>query len=163
MDHNMPEPTAKDYILFALVILIILAVALVYKFYAGFGAMDFMRVFMGVFFLIFAVFKLLDLKGFAMSYIGYDIIASKFTAYAYAYPFIELALALGYFLNIGATNYFTLGFMTVGSVGVLKQLMRGSKIRCACLGTYIKLPLTTVSLIEDVAMGLMALGTIIYR
>lgn len=161
--HHSEEGTLKDWLLFIGVIVFILAVSLGYEYLYGFSLGDFMRVFMGVFFLVFGLFKLLDLKGFVMSYIGYDVIAKRFTPYAYLYPFIELALALGYFLDFGPVNIFTLIIMAVGSIGVFRELLRGSKIKCACLGTYIKLPLTTVSLIEDVAMGLMALVLLIFR
>lgn len=149
--HDM-ETSPKDYVLFALIILGIFVVS--YLIAHGWSA----RYFMSVFFLVFGIFKLLDLPGFVMSYIGYDIIASKWTGYAYAYPFIELLLSLGYFLNISWINLPTVIFMAIGSIGVAQQLLRGSKVRCACLGTYVKLPLTTVSLIEDLAMGIMALA-----
>jgi hypothetical protein len=157
------EGTLKDWLLFASVLCFILAASLFYEFLCGYSTRDFMRIFMGVFFLVFGVFKLLDLKGFVTSYIGYDVIAKNFTGYAYAYPFIELTLALGYFLNFGAVNIFTVIIMAVGSIGVGRELARGSKIKCACLGTYIKLPLTTVSLVEDAAMGLMALALLFFK
>jgi hypothetical protein len=156
--HHEDEGTPKEYLKFAAVLAAILAISYgLAVWHHPFEAMRFMRFLMAVFFLVFGLFKLLDLPGFVMSYIGYDLIASRSTAYAYAYPFVELALSLGYFLNLSWVNWLTLFFMTVGSIGVLRQLARGSKIKCACLGTYIKLPLTTVSLVEDLAMGVMAL------
>jgi methylamine utilization protein MauE len=162
MHDTMQETTVKDYLLFAGILLGILAISLLLAYLTGsFNTASFMRIFMGVFFLVFGVFKLLDLPGFVMSYIGYDIIAKKFTAYAYIYPFLELALALSYFLNVPYVNYATVLLVAVGSAGVTRELLRGSKIKCACLGTYIKLPLTTVSLIEDLVMGIMALVLII--
>jgi hypothetical protein len=162
--HNHEETTTKDYFLFGGVILFIFLMSFLLEYLKdGFSGQRLMREFMGVFFLVFGIFKLLDLKGFVMSYIGYDVIARKFTGYAYAYPFIELLLALGYFLNIFATNYATLILMVIGSIGVTRELLRGSKIKCACLGTYIKLPLTTVSLVEDLSMGAMALALILYK
>ena len=156
--HTEPESTPKEYLKFVGVIVGILITSyLIALVWGGISASNYLRMFMGTFFLVFGVFKLLDLKGFAVSFMGYDIIAKRFTNYAYAYPFIESVLALGYFLNISNTEWITLIFMVIGSIGVFKELMRGSKIKCACLGTYIKLPLTTVSLVEDVAMGAMAL------
>lgn len=160
MNHSQPmeETTAKDYIIFAgIIAFIFLAAYVLATFFGGLNAKNYMRLFMAAFFLVFGVFKLLDLKGFVMSYIGYDIIAKKFTAYAYFYPFLELILAIGYFLNVQNINYPTAIIMIIGSIGVAKELLRGSKIKCACLGTYVKLPLTTVSLIEDLAMGIMAI------
>ncbi len=157
-NHTMPEATPIEYLKFAGVIVAILLISyFAAANWGGLSTSNFLRMFMGTFFAVFGIFKLLDLRGFATSYIGYDVIAKRSLTYAYAYPFIELALALGYFLQVPYTEWVTLFFMTIGSIGVLKELLRGSKIKCACLGTYIKLPLTTVSLVEDVAMGLMAL------
>jgi hypothetical protein len=166
MDHSMmdhshhtePESTQKEYAKFIAVILGIVAIShIAASLWGGLTHANLLRMFMGVFFLVFGMFKLLDLRGFAMSYMGYDIIAKRFMPYAYVYPFIEIALALGYFFSVPYTEWVTLVVMIIGSIGVFKELMRGSKIKCACLGTYIKLPLTTVSLVEDVAMGVMAL------
>ncbi len=157
-NHAMPESTPKEYAKFAVVILGILVISyFAAQQFGGLTLANFLRMFMGVFFAVFAIFKLLDLRGFATSYMGYDIVAKRFMSYGYVYPFIELALAVGYFWRVPYTDWVTLIIMTVGSIGVFKELARGSKIKCACLGTYIKLPLTTVSLVEDVGMGIMAL------
>ena len=43
-----------------------------------------------------------------------------------------------------------------GSVGVCRALLSKRAIRCACLGTALNLPMTTVTLVEDVGMALMA-------
>lgn len=156
--HTEPESSPKEYAKFLGVIAGILLLSYLFaQNWSCLGAANFLRIFMGMFFLVFGVFKLLDLKGFAESYIGYDIIAKKSLTYAYLYPFIEIALALGYFFKVPYTDWVTVILMTIGSIGVFKELIRGSKIKCARLGTYIKLPLTTVSLVEDVAMGIMAL------
>jgi hypothetical protein len=157
-NHTEVEATPKEYAKFAGVILGIIAVAIVgANLWGGLTIANFLRMFMGTFFLVFAIFKLLDLHGFATSYAGYDIIAKQWFGYGTIYPFIEIGLAAGSFFNAPYTNWLVLFFMAIGSIGVFKELMRGSKIKCACLGTYIKLPLTTVSLIEDVVMGVMAL------
>ena len=155
-DHTGPEATPKEYAKFISIIIGIILISYFLSF-GNFSWPHFFRIFMGTFFSVFGIFKLLDLRGFAMSYIGYDIIAKKWVTYAYTYPFIEIALALGYFFTVPYTDWVTLVIMAIGSVGVFKELMRGSKIKCACLGTYVRLPLTTVSLIEDLVMGVMAL------
>lgn len=118
---------------------------------------QFMSAFMGTFFLVFGLFKLVGLKEFAGAFQGYDLIAKKYPSYGYLYPFLELWLALGYFTNIPNTTWATLALMTVSSIGVLRELRRGGNIKCACLGTIIKLPLTSISLTENVSMGIMAL------
>lgn len=158
VDHS-EHATVKDYLLFALVITGILVSSIFYQNWFGqAGLTEWMRVFMGVFFLVFGLFKVADISGFVDSYANYDLIAKQFPAYGYIYPFIELALAAGFLFNFAplTVNAATLGIMTVGSVGVAKELFSGRKIKCACLGTYIKLPLSTVSLIEDFTMAGMA-------
>ena len=162
MHHIEPESTPTEYAKFIAVIIGILVVSYSIAAYTNnLTWTGFAPIFMGVFFLVFGMFKLLDLRGFVMSYIGYDIIAKRWMGYAYAYPFIELGLAAGYFFAIPYTDWATLVLMCIGSIGVFRELLRGSTIKCACLGTYIKLPLTTVSLVENLAMGIMALIMII--
>lgn len=149
--------TLRDYFLFASVLMGILLCSIIIFYVIGQELEDFMHIFMGMFFLVFAVFKLLDLKGFVSSFAMYDIIAKKDIRYAYAYPIIELFLSAAYFLHLPFANTATIIILTIGGVGVIQQLLLGRKIRCACLGTYIMLPLTTVSLVEDLMMVAMAL------
>lgn len=161
MDHENHyhfKTTRSDYIKFVLVLIGILVLSLLLEwFWGNFSMARWMREFMAFFFLVFAMFKLYDLEGFVNSYIGYDLIAQKVKAYAYIYPFIELALAFGYFINWPTINWVTVIVTGIGALGVWQQLKRKTSIRCACLGTAIKLPLTTVSLVEDLGMGIMAL------
>jgi hypothetical protein len=114
--------------------------------------------FMAGFFLVFSFFKLLDLRGFADAYRSYDIVARRSRAYALAYPFMELALGVGYLMRWEPTitHAATLVLMLVGSVGVLRALLDKRAIRCACLGTALNLPMTTVTLVEDLGMAAMA-------
>jgi len=113
---------------------------------------------MAGFFLVFSFFKLLDLRGFADAYQSYDILARPFRPWALAYPFIELALGVAYLTrwNLTLTNTATLVLMLVGSIGVLKAVLSKRQIRCACLGTALNLPMTTVTLVEDLGMAAMA-------
>lgn len=117
-----------------------------------------MNAFMGGFFLVFSFFKLLDLRGFAISYRTYDLVAAAWPTWGYIYPFVELVLGAAYVTSVlpWLTNSVTLMLMLVGAVGVLRALLNKRRIRCACLGTVLKLPLTQVTLAEDVVMALMA-------
>lgn len=118
-----------------------------------------MRHFMAGFFVVFSFFKLLDLRGFVDTYRGYDLFARRSEAYAWAYPFIELGLGVAYLVNLYpvATNLVTLIVMGIGAVGVLRVLVDKRSIRCACLGTALNLPMTKVTLIENMTMVVMAL------
>jgi hypothetical protein len=117
-----------------------------------------MRHFMAGFFLVFSFFKLLDLRGFSDAYRSYDVVARAVPVWGFVYPFVELALGIAYVLNLAplATNLATLIFMLVGAVGVLKSLLNKRAIRCACLGTALNLPMTTITLVEDLGMAAMA-------
>ena len=117
-----------------------------------------MQNFMGAFFLAFAFFKLLDLRGFADSYRMYDIVAQRIPSYGFVYPFIELALGAAYIAGIQPTavNLTTLVVMSVSSIGVIQSVLQKRKIRCACLGTVFNLPMSTVTLVEDGLMIAMA-------
>ena len=118
----------------------------------------FMNTFMAGFFLVFSFFKFLDLKSFANSYAMYDLLAMRSKVYAFLYPFIELALGLAYLtgFNRAFTNWATVAVMGISSIGVIRTVMNKEKIQCACLGAVFDLPMTTVTIIEDLLMVLMA-------
>jgi len=117
-----------------------------------------MRIFMGLFFMVFSFFKLLDLRGFANAYRSYDWIAKKIPQYGFIYPVIELGLGIGYLIGFSPlmVNWATLIVMVVSIAGVIDAVLRRSTIRCACLGTGFNLPMSTVTIIEDGTMILMA-------
>lgn len=119
--------------------------------------------FMGFFLCLLSMFKLFDIKGFAEGFQKYDILAPHFRAYALCYPFLELMLGLSYLGNWWplTTNILTFLLMAFGSIGVIKSLVNGLDVRCACLGTVLNVPLSTVSVVENIGMGLMALINII--
>jgi copper chaperone CopZ len=120
----------------------------------AFDGMQWMRHFMAGFFLVFSFFKLLDLKGFAENYFSYDIIARKWMGWGYVYAFIELLLGIAFLVNLAPvlTNAVTLVVMSISIIGVLKSVLNGRKIRCACLGAVFNVPMSTITIIEDALM-----------
>ncbi len=122
-----------------------------------------MRVFMAGFFVTFSFFKMLDLKGFAESYVMYDIIAKKISNWGIIYAFIELALGIAFATNFEPliTNIVTLIIMSVSIIGVLQSVLNKRKIKCACLGAVFNLPMSTVTIIEDGMMIGMSAVTIL--
>ncbi len=156
-DDNKPFfVTYKPLILvFSYILLVTLAVEVVN---GSFELHRFMPNFMAGFFLIFSFFKMLDLNGFASSYSMYDLLAKRVSAYGYIYPFIELGLGVAYLLAYRPMliNVLTLIVMAFSSIGVILAVMNKQKIRCACLGTGFNLPMTTVTIIEDLLMAAMA-------
>lgn len=129
----------------------------IYLFSGGF--MRWMEVFMGLFFVVFGMFKVINLKGFADAYRMYDVIAMKYLKYGFIYPFIELGLGALYLFGLFSlfTNLATLIVMSVSAWGVYLKLKKKEKILCACLGVVFKVPMTWVTLAEDALMALMAL------
>jgi copper chaperone CopZ len=117
-----------------------------------------MRWFMAGFFLSFSYFKLLDVRAFAATYRMYDWIARLIPSWGLAYPFVELALGLAYAAdwNPTLTHSLTLVIMLIGAGGVIQSRLQKKSIQCACLGSVFNLPMSTVTVVEDLSMAAMA-------
>jgi copper chaperone CopZ len=124
----------------------------------AFNGMRAMSHFMAGFFLVFSFFKLLNLRAFAEAYAGYDLLAMHWRGYGFVYPFIELALGVAYVLKLApfTTNAITFAVMGFSALGVIKALADKKTLACACLGAVFNLPMSTVTLVEDLLMVLMA-------
>jgi copper chaperone CopZ len=122
------------------------------------SAMGWMRNFMAGFFIVFGAFKMLDVPAFANSYARYDVVAKRFKPWGYAYPFVEVALGLGFLfsLNMVGLSWITLVLSLVGAIGVIQANLSKQVIQCACLGTVFKLPMSVVTIIENLGMAAMA-------
>jgi len=152
------EKAATYYPLVLILGLILSVVALEQWHLGSFQPQILLRHFMGGFFLVFGFFKLLDLKGFSQAYQRYDLLATQIPQYGLLYPFIEVLLGFYYLspLQSIAVLWFTLGLMLFSSLGVIRSLSSGAKIQCACLGTVFNLPMTMVTLLEDLWMVAMS-------
>jgi len=123
---------------------------------------NFMILYMGIFFIIFSLFKMPDWKGFVEAFGTYDILAKNIKAYGWAYPLIEFILGVVFIINYFGEFYLiyvawaTLVIMAIGSIGVSIKLLKNEKFQCACLGTWINVPLTKVTLLEDLLMVFMS-------
>jgi copper chaperone CopZ len=115
--------------------------------------------FMGLFYIVFAFFKLLDLKGFPASFSMYDPLAKRVPIYGWVYPFLETLLGIMLLTrwHTAIALWATLIVLGITTVGVAKTLLNKQKIKCACLGTALKLPMTEATLIENTLMIVMAL------
>ncbi len=128
-----------------------------------FDTTQWMNIFMAGFFLTFSFFKMLDLKGFAESYAMYDVVAKRIPVWGYLYAFIELSLGIAYTINFNPliTNVVTVVVMSISIIGVLQSVLNKQKIQCACLGAVFNLPMSTVTIIEDALMIVMAAVSLI--
>jgi hypothetical protein len=150
----------QDYIPLIVIIALTLltACAKQVSYPARWSWMNWMHDFMGFFLVVFSMFKLFDLEGFADGFQMYDLLAKPVRPYAYLYPFVELALGLGYLAHWQPKLIYsiTVTVMTFGALGVIRALTKRLDIECACLGTVISVPLSTVAMVEDLGMAAMA-------
>lgn len=124
-----------------------------------------MNQFMAGFFLVFSAFKFLDIQGFADGYATYDLLAKRWHFYGYIYPFLELSLGLLYLTQMipTITLIATIIVMGFSSLGVINSLLKKQKFQCACLGTLLKVPLSNITLIEDLTMVVLAALALIFK
>lgn len=159
---NTEMKTVDDNVSYFPIFLIfgyIAGITLLIQFASGsFTLMQWMQHFMAGFFIVFSFFKMMSLKAFAEGYRTYDIVAKAIPAYGFVYPFIELALGVAIITGFEpyATNIVALVVMAISTIGVVNSLMKKKTFQCACLGTVIKLPLSKVTLFEDLLMVVMS-------
>lgn len=157
---ELPNKSFSTYKPLFLIVGFILGTSILVQYpFTDFSGMVLMRHFMAGFFIVFAFFKLLNLEGFANSYQMYDIVAAKWKDWGLIYPFVELALGIAYLINIFPfyVNLITIIVLGISSIGVIKSNLDKKKIKCACLGDVFNLPMSTVTIIEDLSMVAMAL------
>jgi copper chaperone CopZ len=136
------------------IILFYLATTVIFLNFKDWNSREMMFDFMGLFFIIFSFFKMLDLKNFPTSFSMYDPLSKKIPFYGWVYPFIEIALGLMFLMRfeLNIALYVTIVILGITTFGVTKILMNKKNIQCACLGTALKLPMTEATLIENALM-----------
>jgi hypothetical protein len=163
--HDVMEDSAKNSYTPLIVIVVLIALATIVLSGRDYSLGTFslratLSYFMAGFFLVFSAFKLMDLKGFAEGYSMYDLLAKRVYAYGYAYPFLELFLGLAFLAGLETQSLliFEILLMTFSGIGVLIKMSKKEKFQCACLGTFLKVPLTKVTLIEDFGMAMLGIA-----
>ena len=146
-----------------LIILTYISVASILMNYKNWSSNEAMLDFMGLFYIVFSFFKMLDLKGFPESFRMYDPLAKRLPIYGRIYPFIETGLGLMLLMRyeVKIALIITLFVLGVTTIGVTKTLLDKKSIRCACLGTVLKLPMTEATFIENMIMIVMAISMLI--
>lgn len=162
---NLPHQSTFQKLLPLIAMFGVIAILTIVTMYLkqDYSFMTGMMYMMSYFFLVFGLFKLPNLSAFADAYMTYDILAKKSRTYALLYPFIEIGLGVLYFFVIGGIyrDIFTFIIMSIGTIGVWKALQNKDEIPCACLGTVFSVPMTKVTLFENLFMALMALYMVI--
>lgn len=154
---NLKKTTIFSYWPIALIYLLSLGLA---TFTVKFSSNpDYMSHFMGFVLVLFGLIKLNDVKGFASGFANYDPIANRSPYYAEIYPFLEILLGVLFItqLFILPATLVTLVIYSASLCGALRSLFNKEELHCVCLGTYFKLPLSKVTIIESVVMILMCI------
>ena len=128
--------------------------------------MEWMIPFMGWFLIAVGILKILDWKRFSTNFAKYDLIAMRSKTYSNAYPLIELVIggAFLYSWNVKIIAGILFTLMVVGIAGVSKALKENKNITCACLGKlghHLNIPLTKLTLMENIIMSLMAIAILL--
>ena len=156
----MPEEESKLKQLKPLLLIILyISTASILLHYKAWSWSAFMLDFMGLFYIVFSFFKMLDLKGFPESFRMYDPLAKRMPIYGNIYPFIETALGLMFLMRFEITIALVVTLVVLGitTIGVTRTLLDKKAIQCACLGTALKLPMTEATFIENFIMIVMAI------
>lgn len=129
-----------------------------------FSAHYFMNHIMAGFFVGLSFFKFLDLKSFATAFSNYDPLAKKWKAYGAIYPFIELTLGFLFIADkfLLFANVMTILALSITTVGVYQKIQSKSQFQCACLGAGFNLPLSNITVFENLAMIVMAIAGIFW-
>ena len=120
---------------------------------------DYMSHLMGFVLILFGLIKLSDVVGFAKGFAMYDPLAKRSDTYAQLYPFLEIALGVLFILQllIIPATLITLFIYTASLYGAIQSVRKKEAVHCVCLGTYFKLPLSTVTILEAGFMILMCI------
>jgi len=112
-----------------------------------------------------AMLKLQDVEKFSSMFVGYDLLAKRSVPYSYAFPYLELLVAVlmaGRLLPwLSIPIALTIG--TIGAVSVFYAVyIQKREIKCACVGGSGNVPLGFVSLSENLAMMAMGVWMMMY-
>lgn len=111
---------------------------------------DYMSHVMGFVLVLFGLIKLADIAGFAAGFAQYDPLAKKSVTYAQVYPFLEIFLGVLFILQLLVlpATLVTLILYSASLWGALQSVRNKEALHCVCVGTYFKLPLSTVTILE---------------
>jgi glutaredoxin len=114
--------------------------------------------FMGISLSMLASLKLMDLDSFTESFQKYDLVTKKIKPYGKIYPFLELAIGLGFLSGVAPllTGIASTSVGILGSISVFKAVyINKIALNCACVGGNTKVPLGVVSMTENLMMAIM--------
>lgn len=105
----------------------------------------------GTVFLLLGIVKLYNLNQFVSIFNKYDIIGSNIPSYGYLFPFLEIILGILFLKQskIRLLYPFTIILITINILGVINGLQSKYKLKCGCIGSFIDLPLSYLTILEN--------------
>jgi hypothetical protein len=153
------EPSLKENLKLVGIFVFLLTAATIMGTLDGFNLLEWIRWFMGGFMIIFGGLKLVGIEVFIKVFPLYDVIARKVPIYKYLFSLIQVFIGLLYLL--GSMSYArditTVLIGLSGFIGMTKIVSRKGHVKLSYLGTIIKLRFSTVTLIENGVMVVLAL------
>lgn len=113
---------------------------------------------MAGYFLLFGALKVANREAFSRAYARYDLLAGRSAAYAAVYPFLEVGIGIIYLIQPEALplNLLVAVLMLEKAWSVNKAIGNGQNLQCACLGGFFSIPISKVTVFEDLLMAFMA-------
>ena len=96
--------------------------------------------YIGFIFIVFGILKLYNLNKFAKIFNKYDIISKK------------NKILLMENIKINEVLFFTIILMVISIFSVIPTLLSGEKLRCGCIGSFFNIPLSYITLSENIMM-----------
>ncbi len=144
----------KDYLPLIYVYLLtsFITFGLFYQFSFNFKQIVFS--FLGIFSLIFGLLKIFRINDFVEAFSEYDFVTQKFRIYGYLFPVLEITFGISFLFQVDLLiiEILCLSLFIINSVSVTLALKKNQKFICACLGDLIKVPLSKISLFENLTM-----------
>lgn len=121
-------------------------------------SISFMNLFMGIFLLTIGLLKFYDLKSFQEMVVKYDILADKLKIYKILYPFLEVLFGIYFLAGFGYwASFLVIIIYSVQTIGIVKILKNNEYFTCACLGGLYNVPLSWITVFENMLMVMMSL------
>lgn len=163
-----PKNTFLSYINFykPLIVMssIVLVFALAHMAFYGWSVHAFMQYLMAGYFIFFGALKIVGWSGFVESYRQYDDVAKRSLLYARVYPLIEVGIGMTYYVGVLWLPFdiFVGLLMLQKAISTWRTVRKGAVVQCACLGSFFSIPVTRVTVFEDLLMSAMAFYMIVH-
>lgn len=152
------EPSIKEYLKLVVIFVFLSISATLMSTLSGFNAVEWVRWFMGGFMIIFGGLKLMGIEVFIKVFPLYDLIAKRVSPYKYIYPMLQVFLGMLFLIGIFPTfrDSLTILIGLSGLIGMVSIISQRGAVRLSYLGTILRLRFSSVTLLENSIMVVLA-------